>query len=109
MTIFDKIKGLFEKKDKRTPLEKRIDELTERMANYDQFCPDYTQMSENLRTLTEANSRLKESEQKWHLDGNVVFTGIMALAQIIIILIYEERNVLKSKAVNFVTKMIGRK
>lgn len=111
--MFEKIKnwfkGVFTKKDKRTPLEKRIDELTERMRNYDEYSDDYTQMANNLAVLTAAQAQYKEATKRWRLDGNVVFNGFMALLQVILILIWEERHVIRSEATRFVTKFIGRK
>lgn len=101
--------GLFTKKDDRNLIERRIDEISERMKNFDEYGDDYTKMAENLKTLTEANSNVKEHEKKWHLDGNVVFNGIVAFAQIVIILLWEERHCVRSEAVKFVTKLIGRK
>lgn len=103
------LKGLFVKKDERNPIEKRIDEISERMKHFDECSDDYRKMAENLNILTEANAKVKEHEKKWHLDGNVVFNGIVAFAQIVIILLWEERHYVRSEAVKFVTKLIGRK
>lgn len=108
MKALEKIKGFFAKKDKRTPLEHRIDELTERMANYDQYSDEYKDMADNLRTLSEANSRLKEKKCSF-VDGNVLFNGLIATIQILIILAYEERHVIRSRATSFITKLIGKK
>lgn len=103
------IKGLFTKKDKRNLIEKRIDDISKRMENYDEYSDDYTKMAENLKILTEANANVKECEKKWHLDGNIIFNGIVAFAQIIVILIWEERHVVRSEATKFMTKLISRK
>lgn len=103
------LKGLFAKKDERNPIERRIDDIAERMKNFDEYSDDYRKMAENLSTLTEANAKFKEHEKKWHLDGNIVFNGIIAFAQIIVILLWEERHCIRTEATKFMTKLIGRK
>lgn len=103
------LKGLFAKKDKRNPIEKRIDDITERMKNYDEYSDDYRKMVENLTTLTEANARFKEAEKKFHICGDTIFNGVVAFAQIIVILIWEERHCIRSEAIKFMTKLVGRK
>lgn len=103
------IKNLFTKKDKRNPIERRIDDITERMKNYDEYSDDYRKMVENLTTLTEANANFKEAEKKFHICGDTVFNGVIAFAQIIVILLWEERHVIRSEATKFMTKLWGRK
>lgn len=112
MKILTQIKCLmkkFEKKDKRNPIEKRIDDLTERMKNYDEYSDDYRTMAENLVTLTEANAKFKEPDKKFHLCGDTVFNGIIAFLQIVVILLWEERHCIRTEATKFMTKLIGRK
>lgn len=110
--MFNKIKGwlkgISNKKqdDKRTIIEKRIDELAERMQHFDSASDEYDKMAATLVTLTEANAKLKESDKKSCLDKNTMFNGIAALVQIIIILMWEERHVIRSEAMKFVTKLI---
>lgn len=102
-------KGIFNKdqEGKRTIIEKRIDELAERMQNFDSASDIYDKMAATLITLTEANAQLKESNKKQTcLDKNTVFNGFMALAQIVIILLWEERHVIRSEAMKFVTKLV---
>lgn len=99
-------KELFAKKDRRNPIEKRIDEIAERMKNYDEFSDDYKSMAENLATLTEANAKFKETEKKHRISGDTVFNGLIAFAQIIVILIWEERHCIRSEATKFMTKLI---
>jgi len=102
------IKGLFVKKDKRNPIERRIDELAERMKNFDETSDDYKEMAETLTKLTEANAKVRENQKKG-LCLDVLFNGLMALLQVVLILIWEERHVVRSTAIKFVTKLIGRK
>lgn len=102
------IKGLFTKKDRRNPIERRIDELAERMKNFDETSDDYKEMAETLTKLTEANAKVKEHQKKG-LSWDVLFNGGIAFLQIIVILIWEERHVIRSGAIKFVTKLVGRK
>lgn len=108
MKIKEWFKNLFAKKDRRSPIEKRIDELAERMRNYDEFSDDYQHMAENLQRLTEANANVKQYESKG-LSKDTLFNGVVAFAQIVVILLWEERHVIRSEATRFVTKLIGRK
>lgn len=98
------IKGLFTKKDRRNPIEKRIDELAERMKNFDENSDDYKEMAETLTKLTEANAKVKENQKKG-LSMDVLFNGLMALLQVVLILIWEERHVIRSEAIKFMTKL----
>jgi hypothetical protein len=103
------IKSFTKGKDKRNSIEKRIDEIAERMKNYDEYSDDYRKMAESLSILTEANAKVKDSQKKWHLDRNVIFNGIVASVQIVIILIWEERHCIRTEAIKFVTKLVSKK
>ena len=109
--MFDKFKAWIKektkKKDKRTQLEKRIDELCEYMTTYGEDTDEYAAMAETLKTLTEAQANLKEKKQAG-IDGKTWLTVIVSFAQIIIILIWEETHVIRSEALKFMFK-IGRK
>lgn len=109
MSIKTFFKGLFEKKDKRNLIEKRIDEIAEKMKYYGEDSNEYTKMIENLKLLTEANASFKESEKKSKLSSDVLFNGIVAFLQIIVILVWEERHCIRTEATRFMTKLIGKK
>lgn len=108
MKIKEWFKNLFTKKDRRNPIELRIDELAEKMKHYSEDSEQYSKMADQLVKLTEANAKVKETEKK-AIDGNVLFNGFVAFAQIIVILVWEERHVIRSEATRFMTKLIGRK
>lgn len=101
--MFEKIKAWWKKKHEETPIDKRIRELTEEMSNFHGDSNEYQRMSENLKTLSEAKQLIEHKCNK--IDGNVIFNGIMALAQVILILIWEERHVIRSTATKFITKL----
>ena len=103
--MFERIKQWLNR-DRRTLIERRMDEITESLRNYDDTSDNYRNAAENLRILAEADARIKAAESR--VDRTAVFNGVIALVQIILILIWEERHVLKSKALSFITKLWSR-
>lgn len=98
------IKGLFVKKDKRNSIERRIDELAEKMSYLDENSEECKEMAETLMKLTEANAKVKENQKKG-ISSDTLFNGFMALLQVVLILIWEERHVIRSEALKFMTKL----
>lgn len=105
--MLDKLKKMFSKQKQKSLIDERIDEILVKMQNYDQYSDDYKSMADNLKTLSEVRDNLKD--KRCRLDPNVILNGLFAFAQIIVILMYEERHVIRSKATSFMTRLIGRK
>ena len=86
--------------DKRTNLEKEIDSVLAIMATWDPASKEYTAMTKNLEVLYKA--RNEEKTRRVKPDTFLVVAG--NLLGIILILGYEETNVIRSKAMSFVLK-----
>lgn len=88
------------RKDKRTNLEKEIDCLIQSMAKEAPDTDEYRKMAENLEILYKAKAL--EKDRSVSSDTLAVVAG--NLAGILLILKYEELNVITSKALGFVLK-----
>ena len=88
------------KKDKRSNLEKEIDNVLERMSELDPDSKEYSAMASNLERLFSAKS--KEKDRKISPDTLAVIAG--NLLGIGLILTYEKANVITTKALGFVIK-----
>lgn len=88
------------KVDKRSNLEKEIDNVLKRMSELDPDSKEYSAMASNLELLFSAKS--KEKDRKISPDTLAVIAG--NLLGIGLILTYEKANVITSKALGFVIK-----
>lgn len=91
---------MFTLKKEPTKLEKAIDELVDELDTVTGDSDEYTKMVENLVKLT------KIASEKTHINisPDTVLAVVGNLAGILLILNYEEINVVASKALGFVTK-----
>ena len=88
------------KKDKRSNLEKEIDNVLERMSELDPDSKEYSAMVSNLEQHFRAKS--KEKDRKISPDTLAVIAG--NLLGIGLILTYEKANVITTKALGFIIK-----
>jgi hypothetical protein len=92
------------KKDKRTLLDKEIDEVIKIMGTYPPDWEIYTLMSENLERLLKAKALETERTRKLKVSPDTIVMGVFGLIQIGMILWHEKADVITSKALNYVWK-----
>lgn len=89
------------RKDKRTEVEKQIDNLAAKLETMNGSEPEYKAMAENLKTLSEASS----FKEKKRLDANVIIPAVLSFLGIAGIVWAESKDVLiRSKALPFCKK-----
>jgi hypothetical protein len=87
-------------KDKRTKLEKEIEDLLAEMRLFKRSSPEYSTMAENVKILYEA----KSCEKQRHVSPDTIAQGMFSIGGILLILNFEKIGSLTSKAVGFVIK-----
>ena len=90
----------FTKKDKRTNLEKEIDDVLKEMELLDKDSTEYRSRVASLERLYKAKSL--DTNRKISPDTAAIVAG--NLLGIIVILTFEKANVITSKALGFVLK-----
>lgn len=93
---------LFTKKDKRTSLEKEIEEVLEVMNYHQPESKEYTTISKNLELLYKAKSL--EPKREWPVKLDTIITVAGSLLGILLILDYEKEDSVTSKALGFIVK-----
>ena len=93
-----KITDLFPKKDKRTALEKEIDDVLAIMATYRPDSDEYAKMATNLEVLRKA----EVNKPKPFITPDIVVAGALQLAAVLLVLNHERADVITSKAFNWV-------
>jgi len=88
------------KRDKRTTLEKEIDEVIKTLSELPKDSEEYTNIVANLEVLYKAKSNEKIS----CVSPDTVAVVVGNLMGILIILGYEKANVITTKALGFVMK-----
>ena len=86
------------KRDRQTKLERERDAVLDTMNGMDPSTEEYSAMAKNLVQIMDALSKDKERKIDW----TPIISGGVALLQIVIILKYEELNVISTKAFSFV-------
>ena len=86
-------------KGKKVTVNDVIDQITEEMSVEHCDSEKFSKMATNLEAACRAKSYKRHT-----LDGKTVFTGILALLQIIIIIRHEQFNNITTKAIQFCTK-----
>lgn len=92
---------LFTKQSKQNSIDTEVESVIATMSLLNPDTEEYTKMADNLHTLMEARSYKNDSTK---ISKDVIFTGILSIVSILIIVGYEQANVLGSKAVGFVNK-----
>ena len=90
----------FGKKDKRTELDKRIDEGLNELSNLSITSESYDQAAKNVETLCKARSYEKPRK----VSPDALFTGIISIGSILAILYYEQVHVITSKAFHLIPR-----
>jgi len=92
---------LFTKADKRSSIDKEIDNVIEVMSITKSDSDEYKNMATNLEVLMKGRSYNKDNTK---VSKDIIVAGVFGIIQILIIVGYEHGHVLTSKAVSFVTK-----
>ena len=92
---------LFTKQDKRTSIDKEIDRVVEVMSITTSDSKEYKEMAVNLELLMKGRSYNKDNTK---ISKDVLVTGVFSILSILIIVGYEQANVMASKALGFVVK-----
>lgn len=94
---------IFTKKDKRTEIEKEIDECVKALRGMDVSTDDYNDQIEVLEKLTSLSDKMKKTNKdKVSKDTITIVAG--NLAGIALIIWHEKANVITTKALGFVLK-----
>jgi hypothetical protein len=89
------------KKDKRTNLEKEIDEVTLLLSRYEPASEEYENITKNLERL---NEMAKANKRDWRPSPDTVWVVGGNILGIVLILAYEKVDIITSKAIGFVMK-----
>lgn len=95
------------KKDKRTMHQKEVDRLYEQLASIeDQGSEEYQKCLESLKSLTEVECEKLQSKPKkeYYEILKPLIVGGVGIIEILTILLYEERNIIPKKALDFVLR-----
>lgn len=87
-------------KDRRTNLEKVIDEALEEMKGMNPANEDYTKMAENIERLYKA----KACERPHRISPDVLATILANVGIAVLILNYEKLGVISTKTLSFLLK-----
>lgn len=90
----------FGKRDKRTALDKRIDEGLEELSTISITSESYDQAAKNVETLCKARSYEKPKK----VSPDALFTGLISIGSILAVLYYEETRVITSKAFHLIPR-----
>ena len=93
----------FQKKDKRTALEKRIDENIESLKEHKPESLEYKAIAANLSTLMELK-KLDNTKTRDKISPNTIISAAASLGGIALVLFWEHAHVVTSKALGFVFK-----
>lgn len=92
----------FKKKDKRSNLEVERDRLMEDLSKMDPTEDKYDKL---LDKAVKVNEMLcTDKEHRLTFDTTALIKGASSLGGILLIMIYENRHVLSTKALNFVSR-----
>lgn len=94
------------RKETNPLLEKNIDIVLIEMAEIGADHPDYPALMIKLERLYKL--RELHSEEPKRVSPDVLFTVAGNLACVLVIVMYEKRNVVTSKAMTFVARLTGR-
>lgn len=93
---------VFTKRDKRTNLEKEIDQVLIDLSALPPQSKDYATIVMHLETLYKLKLEEKEKDHKIKPDAIIIVAG--NLLGILLIMNYEKTNVITTKALSFVLK-----
>lgn len=92
------------KRDKRTELDKEIDELVEIMREEKFSSDEYAQYLERLERLTEIRAKEKPVKERRSLDPNTILVVLGGLAEIGLIMGYENLHIISKNALGRVLR-----
>lgn len=95
------------KKDKRTAHQKEVDRIYEQLASIeDTGSREYQACLDSLKALTDVEcTKLQAKPRKEYYELLKPFiVGAVGMAEILVILCYEERNIIPKKALDFVLR-----
>lgn len=106
MDMPEKLKKIFEKKDKRTGMQKEVDKILGRMAEIDDPTnEEYRSLMVSLDHMVDTKSKDERKTDGPQLDPNTIVTALALLIGMTLTLGHEDSgHVVYSRAFNFLTK-----
>lgn len=92
------------KKERKYTIKDEIDSMIANMSKMDPLSDDYKTMTERLEKLTEAEQRLSPRRDKRCVDPNVFLTAGFSVAEILLIMNYEQVRPIVTKAFGRIIK-----
>lgn len=101
---------LFTVRNHIVKIDEEIDRLMEDLKGQDSYSDEYKDINEAVSKLVETREELSGTKlsSKLAVDPNVLVTGAIGIFTTLLILNYEEEDIITSKAMSFVGKWIGR-
>lgn len=105
MDMPEKLKKIFEKRDKRTDMQKEVDKITARMAEIDDPTDEeYEKLTRRLGQMVDIKS--KDENGGLQLDPNTVATILAYLAGMVLVIGHETAgHVIYTKAFGLLNKL----
>lgn len=91
--------------DETHPLDESIESLTQALAGMDEGDEKHTAAVQSLKTLMELRNADKEAKRKLPVSPEVLTAAGANVLGILLILGFEQKHVLTSKAMSFVPKI----
>jgi hypothetical protein len=91
--------------DEKHPLDEPIDNLTHSLAGLDEGDEKHTHAVESLKTLMELRNADKSENRKLPVSPEVMTAAGAHILGILLILGFEQKHVLTSKAMSFIPKI----
>jgi len=79
-------------------LDKEIERLVHQLENTNPVDKDYITISENLKVLCEARERKNSAD----ISNEAILTAVVSIASLLIVLKYEQMEIITSKAFNLI-------
>lgn len=90
-------------KDKRSKLEKERDRLLDQMADTNLSADYYNKLLEKAEKVN--GMLMAEKDHRLTFDATGLIKAGSSLAGLLLIMVYENRHVISTKAMNFVTRV----
>lgn len=112
-----KLEKIFKKEEivetKMDPIDEEIALVLKRLSEIEPYDPQYQTVAENLKRLYELK-KMNEDQKKddpkpiFNISPDIIH-GVFSLAGVLLVLHYEELNVIVSKAFPFVLNQLGKR
>lgn len=89
--------------------EGKLDEIVDRvLADMKQYGPDSPEFPELLKTLEKLYQLKSVDETHKQVSPDVIFTVLGNVACVLVIVAYEQKHVISSRAMTFIARLTGR-